>query len=108
MTNTAVPQWHDTTHNGWANYATWRVNLEMCDDITSSLVGEQTFESVEELAEYLKEEVDRFISQEDYGTETNMYVAGWARAFVEDVDWWEIAQSNAEELVRAGEDTDDE
>jgi hypothetical protein len=85
----------DSRYNGWANYATWRINLELCDDITSSLIGEQTFESVYALSEYLKDAVDDILS--NYG-ETEGLAVDYARAFVADVDWYEIA-GHAEELI---------
>lgn len=94
----------DNTHNGWTNYATWRVNLEICDDITSSLVGEQTFDSVDDLAEYLENEVDEVIT--NYG-ELKGLAVDYARAFLSDVDWHEIA-SNADELIESDEVDEDE
>lgn len=101
-------------YNGWTNYATWRVNLEICDDITSSLVGEQTFDSVGALAGYLKDEVDSYIEtyccNPEYQriTDHASIVAGWARAFVEDVNWDEIAQGNADELIRSDDSEADD
>lgn len=101
----------DDRHNGWTNYATWRVNLEICDDICSSLIGEQTFSSVYDLAEYLKEECEQAI--EGYpsrpGSETGYDLAiSYARAFLSDVNWFEIAEANADELVRSEDEEADE
>jgi hypothetical protein len=90
----------DNTHNGWSNYATWRVNLEICDDLTSSMVGEQTFNSVYDLAEYLKDEIDDIIS--DCG-EMEGPAVDYARAFLAEVNWYEIARHSADELVRSEE-----
>lgn len=92
----------DIKYNGWTNYATWRVNLEFCDDICSSLIGEQTFTSVEELAAYLKDDCDGYVDQAlGFDADRNVVLKGWLNAFLEDVNWHEIAEANAEELVRA-------
>lgn len=102
----------DKNYNGWHNYATWRVNLEFCQDLLNSIQEDvpryrDPFDSIESLADYLKDEVENFISGENTGEETNIYIAGWAQAFVDDVDWYEIAAHWEEELV-AKEDDDDE
>lgn len=91
----------DNTYNGWKNYATWRVNLELVDDITSSLIGDQTFDSVSDLADYLKDETEEWaeslIGDQSTGAAT---LLGWVGAFLEDVDWHEIAETCADDLVR--------
>jgi hypothetical protein len=94
----------DSKYNGWANYATWRSNLEICDDITSSLIGEQTFEDVDALADYLAEAVEDTIT--NYG-ELEGLAVDYARAFVADVDWYEIAGHYVDELIKP-ENSDDE
>ena len=94
----------DNRYNGWANYATWRINLEICDDITSSLIGEQTFESVYALSEYLKDGVDDILT--NYG-ELEGLAVDYARAFVADVDWYEIAGHYVDELIEP-ENSEDE
>lgn len=99
----------DRRYNGWSNYATWRVNLELCDDIASNLVGEQTFESVEDLADFLRNEVEEFVSGDWDGSSRDDsqligIIRGYAQAFIDDVDWLEIAEADRDELVREGGD----
>jgi hypothetical protein len=99
----------DTRYNGWTNYATWRINLEICDDIVSSMIGAQTFDDVESLADYLKESVDEVLT--GYGETTEGLALDYARAFVSDVNFQEIAEHTADDLVRtdteeAGDDDD--
>ena len=70
---------------GWTNYATWRVNLEILGDIE--------FEDVVS-ADYLKEIVEDSVF-------TNKDISGlaedYARAFIAQVNFYEIAESiNAE------------
>jgi hypothetical protein len=94
----------DTKYNGWTNYATWRINLEIVDDYVSSVLGEMTFSDVGGLADHLKDYVDEVLT--GFGQNEEGLAVDYARAFVSDVNWYEIAESNKDELVR--DDTDDE
>lgn len=71
-------------YNGWANYATWRVNLEfgLSDGHYSGYGAQQLREMVEESLEC------------ECGNETTL---SYALAFVDNVDWYEIAQNLKEE-----------
>ena len=76
-------------YNGWANYATWRVNLEILGDIE---FDEQVS------VDYLKEIVEDVVfSQYELGNGSHL-VEDYARAFISEVDFYEIAQSINEEL----------
>jgi hypothetical protein len=84
------------TYNGWTNYATWRVNLEMFDGQSAEDLG--CFTRYEEpdladVAEYLKEWADDMLSM-DCGDSLTL---SYARAFVSDVNWYEIAQHFVDE-----------
>ena len=94
----------DEKYNGWTNYATWRVNLEICDDYCSSLIGEHTFASRADLADALKEYAVEAVTG-DSDTSNNL-AASYAAAFLDMVNWYEIADHNADDLIR--EDSDDE
>ena len=87
----------DTTYNGWTNYATWRVNLKVFDGFDPNGVY-QTAESVEELFE------------EIVFMDAPNLVASYARAFVENVDWQEIADhiNEAYELTDPDADEDED
>lgn len=89
----------DSTCNGWTNYETWRVGLELIDDYASSMLGDQTFSSVSELAEAFKSYVDDVLSGE-LGGPTEGVAVDYARAFVSDVNWYELAEAHADDLVR--------
>jgi hypothetical protein len=72
-------------YNGWSNYATWRVKLELFDD-------DSQFEDQEVDAEYLKEQADEAITM--YGSIKEPCLAlDYARAFLQDVNWYEIAEA---------------
>jgi len=92
----------DKTYNGWSSYATWRINLEIVDDIVANLVSyRQTFRDADALATYLEETVDEILT--NYGEITNSLALDYAREFVSGANFDEIAASNADELV----DTDE-
>lgn len=79
---------NDNKYNGWINYATWRVNLEIFDGLSLSDMGWQKLDEYD-LAEALKDHVDEvlFCDIDDTGL-----AADYARAFLQDVSWREIAQ----------------
>ena len=74
-------------YNGWTNYATWRVNLEIIDGIE--------FE-VETCAEDIKEIVEDVVFSQYDGMNSLMY--DYARAFISQVNFYKIAESINEEL----------
>ena len=67
----------DNKYNGWTNYATWRVNLEMFDGSDSYYTEEGAREFVEEI---IYETTDEGIARD------------YALAFLSDVNWYEIAE----------------
>ena len=72
------------THNGWTNYATWRVNAEMFDFSN----GPWRYPLAEDITpEQCKEMVEDFI----YNNADSL-VQGWAMAFLSEVNWHEIAE----------------
>ncbi len=76
-------------HNGWANYETWRVNLEIFDGYEPD---EHEFKDVDALAEALEERADEAIT--NYGEIKEPSLAlDYARSFLSEVDYHEIAES---------------
>ena len=76
-------------YNGWTNYATWRINLEIIDGIEIDTIT---------CAEYIKEYVEDVVfSQYELGNGSHL-VEDYARAFVSEVNFYEIAQRINEEL----------
>ncbi len=94
----------DNKYNGWTNYETWRVNLEICDDYMQSLAQDgMTFTDVNTLAEYLKDYVDEVLT--NFGQVEDGIALDYARSFVSDVDWYEIAEHGVEAgLIESEED----
>lgn len=93
----------DGKYNGWANYATWRVNLEIVEDYANGLLHDeyegQRFEDVGELATHLKEHVEEIV-----GAPLPSLAVDYATAFLSDVDWYEIAEHYPELIVVSDED----
>lgn len=92
----------DKTYNGWTNYATWRVNLEIFDGLTARDITGRGLLAVSELKDALREHAEELIEQ----TSGEGLARGYALAFLSDVDWWSIADhmlADADE-----EETDDE
>ena len=95
----------DTRYNGWTNYATWRVNLEIWGDKDWS-EDRTTFADTGELASYLEEDTDLLLSDE-FGEQLRM---DYARSFVSDVNWHELAEAYAADfpgLIESDDDTDE-
>ena len=66
--------------NGWTNYATWRVNLEILSDME---FDEQVS------ADYLKDLVEELV----FIDVKNCLAADYARAFIAQVNFYEIAEA---------------
>jgi hypothetical protein len=96
----------NTKHNGWTNYATWRVNLEIFDGAVAEdfLVYEEDWSEdldkvAHELASILEEHAEMAIYESSQATEQsgNGLAYDYAMAFINDVNWYEIAGSMLED-----------
>ena len=78
-----------TDYNGWTNYATWRVNLEILGDIEFD-------EHIS--ADYLKEIVEDCVFSNYEMQNGSHLVEDYARAFISNVNYYEIAKHINEEI----------
>jgi len=78
---------NDKKYNGWTNYATWRVNLEMFD---AGYDGE--YEGME--ADDFK---FRAIELLEIDCPQESLAFDYAMAFLDEVNWHEIAEAHKEE-----------
>lgn len=79
-------------YNGWTNYATWRVNLEMIDGIEPREMGWHRLDRFD-LADCLKEYVKEMLEMQVEGKQGGMsLIFSYAMAFLSDVNWREIAE----------------
>jgi hypothetical protein len=99
----------DTTYNGWTNYATWRINLEIFDGMDLDLDG--YFVDGEEPDAYiLKDQLEEIVEEAVFadshigGKTPSSLLEDYARAFLSEVNYYEIAEhllrDYAEELKR--------
>ena len=93
----------DTTYNGWTNYATWRVNLELFDgyDLTN-LIDDPADEPVDWVAEQLQDHAEQVIFASTYDERgPSSLMEDYARAFLQDVNWREIAEHMVQDYTSA-------
>ena len=76
----------DRTYNGWTNYATWRINLEMFD---SEPQGFDLDQESNDLGHDLKDYAEEYIIE----TSREGLARDYALAFLSEVNWYEIAKN---------------
>ena len=79
---------NDKKHNGWSNYATWRVNLEIIDGLEI-----ETKMSAEDMKEFIEDVVFN-----NYNGTGNRLMYDYASAFISEVNFYELAENINEEL----------
>jgi len=84
---------HIMSHNGWSNYETWRVNLEMVDgmrleDFVEFHDNDSVFDAdqAEYLADLIRDYCEDVIEQQ-----SSDFARDLALSFLQKVDWQEIA-----------------
>jgi hypothetical protein len=93
----------DKTYNGWTNYATWRIALEIFDGLNPiedwgleiDERGADDEYAKEQLAEALENYAEELVSQ----TAPEGLALGYALAFMSNVNWYEIASHMLEEVA---------
>ncbi len=96
----------DKTYNGWTNYATWRVNLEIIDVISwvrEDITGGDEDLSIADIADFLQNVVEDAITQNGEIKDPSLAL-DYARAFCSEVNYYEIAKHVAEDypnLIKA-------
>ena len=81
----------NNTYNGWTNYATWRINLEIFDGFEpADYYSSFDADDVSGLADSLEQYADEVIF--DCAEVPEGLAADYARAFLSDVNWYEIAE----------------
>ena len=83
----------EETYNGWTNYATWRINLELFDPYQFDPDAYETEQDEKATAQYLADLCEEIVIEG-----TNDLCASYARAFLDQVNFYEIAQHINEQL----------
>jgi len=86
-------------YNGWTNYATWRINLELFDGVHPfDLLGTNA-PPVWDLANALREDAHDLIEYQS----TEGLARDYAMAFLDEVDWENIARNMLSNVDEEGE-----
>jgi hypothetical protein len=80
----------NSTYNGWTNYATWRVNLEIFDGMSPRDITGRSVPCVSELSDALQEWAEEIMEND---TPDGGLARDYAMAFLSDVNWHEIANN---------------
>jgi hypothetical protein len=90
----------DKTYNGWTNYETWRVNLEVFDGVTLEDLNTVEVEPYE-VGQYLKDYAEEIIFLDSHigGKTPSSLMEDYARAFLENVNWREIAKHMVDDYI---------
>jgi hypothetical protein len=89
---------NDTTYNGWTNYATWRVNLEIFDGCEAVEMFDLTLDAYD-LGQDLKAYAEEVIEMSVADPNAPSLALDYARAFLQDVNWREIAQHMIDDYI---------
>lgn len=83
---------NENSYNGWSNYATWRVSLEMFDgfDVQDAYPAEVAENDAYGLSLQLKNYADNLVC--DPFADSRLFALDYARAFLQGVNWYEIAE----------------
>jgi hypothetical protein len=91
-------------YNGWTNYATWRVHLEIFDGLSPYDFNKgDAYDLGQDLKAYAHDLIEA-------DTKENTIAQSYALAFLDDVNWREIAQAmkDAYDDCDETDDCDDE
>ena len=92
-------------YNGWANYETWRINMEMFDsfdpaDLLSWYdLAEEKDKAVQEIAASLEHLADEIIATEI--PKQSGFAYDLAQSFLHRVDFYEIAEHMVDDHIAA-------
>ena len=99
------------TYNGWTNYATWRVNLELLDGVETSLEtspedyteyvenGEISDDNKMKIVYNLSKELESLVEEIMNSYDTDSIVRSYADAFLSDVNYYEIAEHKYDSTI---------
>ena len=93
----------DNTYNGWTNYETWRVNLEVFDGMTPREFPR--VDDVYELSRCLKTYMDDLLYDETGG---KGLAYDYAVSFLSEVDYYSIAERMASDYELFAEEEEEE
>ena len=97
----------DKTYNGWTNYATWRINLEIFDGFDLEEYFQLNIKECDlyAISNNLKDYAEEIIFLDSHigGKTPSSLLEDYARAFLEQVNWGEIAKHLIADYEEAAE-----
>ena len=81
-------------YNGWTNYSTWRINLEIFDCFDISDYG-LDLDDTSAVADFLKETAHDIVIV----STPDGLAKDYAQAFMQDVNWYEIATNMTADVL---------
>lgn len=75
------------TYQGWTNYATWRIALELFDGYELNKLNKDL--DTYDLSQYLKEHAEYYVCED---TDNSELCKSYALAFLHEVNYYEIAE----------------
>ena len=80
-------------YNGWTNYETWRINLEVTDGMTTSDFGVRDRDLLDpQTVDILSESIESYAEEIILGEIPEGLALGLAADFLNRVNWEEIAE----------------
>tara|TARA_R100000329_G_C7438654_1_gene154214 strand:+ start:66 stop:386 length:321 start_codon:yes stop_codon:yes gene_type:complete len=86
----------DNTYNGWTNFETWKINLEVLDDYPSYLIeSDRIKETLDTDTSDLSDQIEQYVfdflgfdeCEKDY-----QLIANYCYWFIKEVNFYEIAE----------------
>ena len=81
----------DKKYNGWTNYETWRVNLEIFDGLELEEMFDLTLDAWD-LRHVLQDYAEEVVTMSIQDPNAPSLALDYAMAFLSDVNWHEIAK----------------
>ena len=96
-----------TRFNGWTNYETWLTNLHFeCfdfSDLISDIASDckDRVDVIEWIANYIESAVEEWVEERSVA---DSFLSDVIKSFVDDVDWHDIADNYADDVMTSIED----
>tara|TARA_R100001443_G_scaffold487_1_gene1973 strand:- start:501 stop:809 length:309 start_codon:yes stop_codon:yes gene_type:complete len=86
----------DKTYNGWTNFQTWKINLEVLDGYTSHIIDSERIKETLETETYdLSKELENYVFEVlnfDECEKEHLLLSNYAYCFIKEVNFYEIAE----------------
>jgi len=88
-------------YNGWANYETWKTNLELIDgyDVADIVEGYDFPTDRDEAVEMVARVFEQYADEVIEWPEGNTFAHGIVQSFLARVDWEEIAEHYVDDYI---------